>query len=165
LRSAEVILSMVPPGGNPLLRGLVSQRPAPSRPPADKGKRPWVESSKASTTPKNVEPLTVVVPTSQQRSAPVQGSPRHKKRNEKEHQKDKSCRSPNRLRLPANSGDRAVTMDFLRYDLMVSNRVSVDLNSYESKPYSAKTSPSDLHTAFLELATRTFSSARSWVTS
>jgi len=46
-------------------------------------------------------------------------------------------------------------MDFLRYNLMVSNRVSVDLDSYEFGPDSTKTSPSDLHTVFLELATRT----------
>jgi len=97
----------------------------------------------------------VVAPSPQQRSALAQDSPRHKKRKDKEHRKDKSRLSPTRLRPLANSGDRAVIMDFLRYDLMVSNRVSMDLDSYEFGPYSVKTSPLDLHTAFLELATRT----------
>jgi len=46
-------------------------------------------------------------------------------------------------------------MDFLKYDLMVSNRVSVQLDNYEAGPYSAKTTHFDLHTAFLELATLT----------
>jgi len=45
-------------------------------------------------------------------------------------------------------------MDFLKYDLMVSNRVNVDIDSYEAGPYSAKTSASDLYTAFLELSAR-----------
>jgi len=45
-------------------------------------------------------------------------------------------------------------MDFLKYDLMVSNRVNVQLDNYEGSPYSAKTSASDLHTVFLELTSR-----------
>ena len=45
-------------------------------------------------------------------------------------------------------------MDFFKYDLMLSNRVSIQLDNYEVGPYSAKTTLSDLHTAFLELATR-----------
>jgi len=136
---------MASPGGNPLLRGLVSQRPTAGRPSADKGKQPRVESSRAGAALKNIEPLIVVVPSPQQRSVPIQGSPRHKKRKDKEHQKDKSRCSPTRLRPPANFRDRAIAMDFLRYDLMVSNRVSVDLDSYKSEPYSTKTSPSDPH--------------------
>jgi len=37
---------------------------------------------------------------------------------------------------------------------MVSNRISVQLDNYEVGPYSATTSASDLHIAFLELTSR-----------
>jgi len=105
----DVILSKAPPGGNPLLRGLVSQRPTAGRPPADKGKRPRVEpSAKVGATLKNIEPLTVVVPSPQQRSAPVQGSPRHKKRKDKEHQKDKSVSTSNNLFLLLSVNDPGI---------------------------------------------------------
>jgi len=42
-------------------------------------------------------------------------------------------------------------MDFLKYDLTVSNPINVQLNNYEVGPYSATTSVSDLHIVFLEL--------------
>ena len=45
-------------------------------------------------------------------------------------------------------------MDFLKYNLMVSNRVRVQLYNYEASLYSAKATPSYLHIAFLELTSR-----------
>jgi len=156
LSFADVILSMAPPGGNPLLKGLVAQRQPAKRSLVDKGKRPRVDTSpRAEVVPEDVEPITVVALPIHKRSAPDRESPRHKKKNDKEHKKDRSSRrSPTRLRPPATFGDRAVAMDFLKYDLMVSNRVNVDIDSYEAGPYSAKTSASDLHTTFLELSAR-----------
>jgi len=152
---ADIILSMAPPGGNPLLKGLVASRPSAGQKSADKGKRPRVaEASQAKEASSAVKPISVIRPPSQS-TPPDHTTPRLKKRKDREHKKDKSSRrSPTRLRMPTTSRDRVVAMDFLKYDLMVSNRVSVQLDNYEVGPYSAKTTPSDLHTAFLELATR-----------
>jgi len=148
---------MVPPGGNRLLRGLVADRTSADQKSVDKGKRPrTTQLPKAKDAPAVVKPLTVVPPPPQQPATPVQETPRSKKRKDREHKKDKSSRrSPTKLWQPTTSGDRAVAMDFLKYDLMVSNWVNVQLDNYKAGPYSAKTTPSDLHTAFLELATRT----------
>jgi len=152
---ADIILAMAPPGGNPLLKGLVASRPSAGQKSVDKGKGPRVvEPSQVKETPSTMKPISVIRPLSQS-NPPAHTAPRPKKRKDREHKKDKSSRqSPTRLRMPTTFGDRAVAMDFLKYDLMVSNRVSVQLDNYEAGPYSAKTTPSDLYTAFLELVTR-----------
>ena len=109
--------------------------------------------------PKQVESITIVLPSPQRQAiAPVQdslalsGVHLLKKRKDRYHKKDCSfsrC-SP---RLSTTSKDRAIAIDFLKYDVMISNRINVWLNNYEAGPYSATTSASDLHTTFLELST------------
>jgi len=135
---ADIILSLTLPGGNPLLRRLVVERPSAEQKSVDKGKRPRVtQPLAAKQTPAVVKPITIVLPPTQQSAAPAQETPRSKKRKDKEHKKDNSSRrSPTRLQPRTTSGDCAVVMDFLKYDLMVSNRVNVKLDNYEAGPYS-----------------------------
>jgi len=85
---------MAHPGGNPLLKELVAQRPPTNCTPIDKGKRPRTEPpSRAEQVPENVEPITILLPP-QQQTALVPETHRHKKRKDKEHKKDKSRCSP-----------------------------------------------------------------------
>jgi len=60
---ADIILLMAPPGGNPLLKGLVASRPSADQKSADKEKRPHVaEPSKAKEAPAVVKPISVIRP-------------------------------------------------------------------------------------------------------
>ena len=88
---ADIILSMAPLGGNPLLKGLVASRPSAGQKSADKGKRPRVvEPSQAKEAPSAVKPISVIRPPSQS-TPPAHTTPRPKKR------KDRSAPSDHRL--------------------------------------------------------------------
>lgn len=95
-----------------------------------------------------VLPLPQHPPTQAQDSPTLPGERHPKKRKDREHKKDKEHRSssrcsPTRLRPSTTLGDHAVAMDFLKYDLMISNRINVQLDNYEIGPYSATTSALD----------------------